>query len=42
MSTKHLDLGCGENPRNPYGQECLYGLDIADIDPNPNFTYKKM
>lgn len=25
---RHLDLGCGEVPRNPYGREELYGLDI--------------
>jgi SAM-dependent methyltransferase len=26
--TKHLDLGCGTKPRNPYRQKELYGLDI--------------
>ena len=25
----HLDLGCGGIPRNPYGQDMLYGVDIA-------------
>lgn len=25
---KHLDLGCGTRPRNPYGCNELYGLDI--------------
>jgi SAM-dependent methyltransferase len=30
--TKHLDLGCGTKPRNPYRQQELYGLDIrADL-----------
>lgn len=24
----HLDLGCGEHPRNPYGRTQLYGVDI--------------
>ncbi len=24
----HLDLGCGTKPRNPYGCERLYGVDI--------------
>lgn len=24
----HLDLGCGEHPRNPYGRTRLYGVDI--------------
>lgn len=26
--TKHLDLGCGNNPRNPYRCDQLYGVDI--------------
>jgi len=25
---KHLDLGCGTNPRNPYQADELFGLDI--------------
>lgn len=28
--TKHLDLGCGPRPRNPYLRDELYGVDIAD------------
>ena len=27
---KHLDLGCGANPRNPYNHDDLYGIDIVD------------
>ena len=27
---KHLDLGCGANPRNPYNYSDLYGLDIVE------------
>lgn len=27
-ATRHLDLGCGPQPRNPYGAEELYALDI--------------
>ena len=27
--TRHLDLGCGANPRNPYGASELHGVDIA-------------
>jgi SAM-dependent methyltransferase len=27
--TRHLDLGCGLVPRNPYGQDELFGVDIA-------------
>lgn len=36
---KHLDLGCGSNPRNPYGVEELYGVDIhpSVTDFGPNF-----
>jgi SAM-dependent methyltransferase len=28
--TKHLDLGCGTAPRNPYRQAQLYGIDIRE------------
>lgn len=27
--SKHLDLGCGAVPRNPYRQQQLFGVDIA-------------
>lgn len=27
---KHLDLGCGTAPRNPYRQEALFGIDIRE------------
>jgi len=27
---RHLDLGCGAKPRNPYGCAELYGIDIRD------------
>lgn len=26
---KHLDLGCGNNPRNPFGALEVYGIDIV-------------
>ncbi len=26
--SRHLDLGCGERPRNPYGRQALDGLDV--------------
>lgn len=29
QGTKHLDLGSGNNIRNPYGAEFLYGTDIT-------------
>ena len=28
LPDSHLDLGCGEHPRNPYGRAKLYGVDI--------------
>lgn len=28
MSRKHLDLGCGARPKNPFGHPELYGVDI--------------
>lgn len=28
--TRHLDLGCGLNPQNPYKRDQLFGLDIRD------------
>lgn len=28
--TKHLDLGCGSTPRNPYNQTKVYGIDIRE------------
>jgi len=29
MSTKHLDLGCGSRPRNPFNCDEVFGVDIA-------------
>lgn len=31
MTTRHLDLGCGSSPRNPYGQTESHGVDIAPV-----------
>jgi SAM-dependent methyltransferase len=28
--TRHLDLGCGTKPRNPYKRDELYGVDIRE------------
>jgi SAM-dependent methyltransferase len=30
MKTKHLDIGCGSKPRNPFNQDELYGTDIIE------------
>ncbi|HAH53914.1 MAG TPA: class I SAM-dependent methyltransferase [Flavobacterium sp.] len=40
---KHLDLGCGANPRNPFNAEFLYGVDIRNrlnSSDSSKFTYK--
>ena len=29
MTTRHLDLGCGNVPRNPYARDELYGVDLS-------------
>ena len=30
---KTLDIGCGKNPRNPFGSDLVYGVDLsADLD----------
>jgi SAM-dependent methyltransferase len=34
---RHLDLGCGAKPRNPYQLEALHGIDIALASPNEHF-----
>ena len=31
MTTRHLDLGCGDTPRNPFHADDLYGLDQSDM-----------
>ena len=30
IKKKHLDVGCGSQPRNPFGSEELYGIDIIE------------
>jgi SAM-dependent methyltransferase len=37
----HLDIGCGDWPRNPYRREYLYGLDIRHIDSKDGVIFKK-
>lgn len=42
---KHLDLGCGLKPRNPYSAEKTFGCDIREIDHDVEkigFGYKKV
>jgi SAM-dependent methyltransferase len=38
MTTKSLDLGCGSNPRNPFGADEVFGVDL---DGNPEKGIKK-
>ncbi len=30
MTTKHLDIGCGSNPRNPFNSDELHAIDIVE------------
>jgi SAM-dependent methyltransferase len=42
MQSIHLDLGCGTQPRNPYGATDLHGVDIRSEQENSKtggFTY---
>jgi SAM-dependent methyltransferase len=32
LSKSHLDLGCGQYPRNPYNHEKLFGLDTRALE----------
>jgi SAM-dependent methyltransferase len=41
QSTRHLDLGCGPTPRNPYQQTELYGVDIDPANTTPGVTIKQ-
>lgn len=42
---KHLDLGCGLKPRNPYSAQFTYGCDIREINTSVEelgFVYKNV
>ena len=41
QSTRHLDLGCGPTPRNPYQQTELFGVDIDPSNTTPDVTIKQ-
>jgi SAM-dependent methyltransferase len=32
MTTRHLDLGCGRTPRNPFGRDEMYAIDLTRPD----------
>ena len=40
MTTKHLDIGCGSKPRNPFKYDELHGVDIIEQSVS-NFHYTK-
>lgn len=35
LTNRHLDLGCGDNPRNPLSLKYLFGCDLRDLE-NPD------
>ena len=39
--TRHLDLGCGPVPRNPYHQDELFGVDIAPTENSSQITIRQ-
>ena len=39
-SGRHLDLGCGKFPRNPYGLSEVYGIDIRPPPVAVNFEHR--
>ena len=41
QSPRHLDLGCGPTPRNPYQQTELFGVDIDPSNTTPGVTIKQ-
>ena len=39
---RHLDLGCGKFPRNPYRRSELHGIDIRALSPqDEGFEYRR-
>jgi SAM-dependent methyltransferase len=39
--TRHLDLGCGPRPRNPYLRDELFGVDISPANVTGKATIRK-
>lgn len=39
-NSNHLDLGCGDNPRNPYHCDNVYGADTRDLFTSSNSTHE--
>jgi SAM-dependent methyltransferase len=40
LPDRHLDLGCGKRPRNPYGRGRLSGVDIRPLESSDDFEYR--
>jgi len=40
LPDRHLDLGCGKFPRNPYGRGQLSGVDIRPMPAGIDFDYR--
>ena len=36
---RHLDIGCGVLPHNPYRRPDIFGIDIRQIDKDSSFTF---
>jgi SAM-dependent methyltransferase len=37
---RHLDLGCGQSPRNPYGRSLLSGIDLCVPAVPPHYEHR--
>ena len=40
LPDRHLDLGCGLAPRNPYGRRELCGVDIRPLESTPEAEFR--
>lgn len=40
LPDRHLDLGCGKFPRNPYARGSLAGVDIRPLQASDTFDYR--
>ena len=40
LPDRHLDLGCGVSPRNPYGRRELCGVDIRPLQSTPQAEFR--
>jgi SAM-dependent methyltransferase len=40
VADRHLDLGCGDTPRNPYGRAALFGVDLRAVDGGSRFEFR--